>query len=138
MPYFKDEQEVYDHLGRLFVDLLADPELTRQFRAADTVVQYRYRKPEAQVTVALLADAEAQVDLGPTELAPELVLTMDADVAHRFWLGKVSVRTALLRGQIKAQGPAAKLLRLAPLVTPLFERYRLQLEAAGRADLLDV
>jgi hypothetical protein len=138
VPYFADEQDVYAHLGRLFTDLLADEQLTGRFREADTVVQYRYRNPEAQVTARLLAGEEAAVDLGPTELAPELVLTMDADVAHRFWLGKLSVRMALLRGQIKAQGPAAKLLKLAPLADGLRERYRAQLQAAGRADLLDI
>ena len=29
---------------------------------------------------------------------------MEADTAHRFWLGKVNVTVALARGQIKAEG----------------------------------
>ena len=60
----------------------------------------------------------------------------DADVAHRFWLGKVNVTIALARGQIKTKGPVAKVLSLAPLVKVVVPRYRAQLEAAGRADLL--
>jgi len=138
VPYFKDEHEVYEQLGRLFTELLADEELTARFRTADAIVQFRYRDPDAVVTARLLAAEEARVDLGPTELEPELVLTMDADVAHRFWLGKQSIRMGLLRGQIKAQGPTGKLLKLAPLAEGLRARYRAQLEAAGRADLLDV
>ena len=135
MPYFNDEEDVYRYLGQLFLDLLADEELSRQFRTANTVVQYRYRKPESQITVKLLEDEEGQVDLGPTELEPEVIMTMDADIAHRFWLGKVNVTVALARGQIKAKGPVAKVLKLVPLVKPVFPRYRSQLQQAGREDL---
>ena len=60
---------------------------------------------------------------------------MDADTAHRFWLGKVNVTVALARGQISARGPVAKILKLVPLVKPVQGRYEAQLEAAGRADL---
>ncbi len=138
MPYFKDEQEVYDHLGRLFLDLLADEELAPKFRTANTIVQYRYHNPDSQITVRLIEAEEGQVDLGPTRLEPEVVMTMDADIAHRFWLGKVNVTVALARGQMKAKGPVAKILRLVPLTKPVFPRYRAQLEAAGRSDLAEV
>jgi putative sterol carrier protein len=137
VTYFKDEQEVYEYLGRLFLDLLADEELAPKFRAANTIVQYRYRNPESQITVKLIEAEEGQVDLGPTRLEPEVVMTMDADTAHRFWLGKVNVTVALARGQIKAKGPVAKILRLVPLTKPVFPRYKAQLQAAGRGDLAD-
>ena len=39
---------------------------------------------------------------------------MEADTAHRFWLGRVNVTVALARGQIKAKGPVAKILKLVP------------------------
>ena len=136
MPYFKDEQEVYEHLGALFVSLNEDAELSPEFRKANTILQYVYRKPDSLITLKLLEGEEGQVDLGPTTLDPEVVMTMDADVAHRFWLGKVNVTIAIARGQIKTQGPVAKILRLVPLVKPVFPRYRAQLEAAGRSDLV--
>jgi len=135
MPYFSDDQDVYRHLGQLFLDLLEDEELAPKFRTANTVVQYRYRNPDSQITVKLLEAEEGQVDLGRTLLEPEVIMTMDADVAHRFWLGKVNVTVALARGQMKASGPVAKILRLVPLTKPVFPRYKAQLEAAGRSDL---
>jgi putative sterol carrier protein len=137
VPYFNDDQEVYRYLGQLFLDLLDDEQLAAQFRTANTIVQYRYRNPESQITVKLLEAEEGQVDLGPTRLEPEVVMTMDADTAHRFWLGKVNVTIALARGQIKAKGPVAKILKLVPLVKPVFPRYKAQLEAAGRSDLAE-
>ena len=62
---------------------------------------------------------------------------MEADTAHKFWLGKVNVTMALAHGQMKAKGPVAKILKLVPLVKPVFPRYKQQLEAAGRDDLVD-
>ncbi len=138
MPYFASEQEVYDTLGKLFLDLLEDDELMAKFRGADTVVQYRLREPEASITVDLRQEHDSRVDLGTTELDPEVVMSMQADTAHAFWLGKVNVTVALARGQIKATGPVAKILRLMPLAKGVFERYREQLEAQGRQDLLEV
>jgi hypothetical protein len=61
---------------------------------------------------------------------------MDADTAHRFWLGKVNVTVALARGQISARGPVAKILKLVPLVEPVRTRYEAALQEAGRDDLV--
>ncbi|HEV2723479.1 MAG TPA: SCP2 sterol-binding domain-containing protein [Thermoleophilaceae bacterium] len=135
MPYFKDADEVYRFIGRLFQDLTDDEELGPKFRRADTTVQYQYRNPESQITVKMREGEEGQVDLGQTDMEPEVVMTMEADTAHRFWLGKVNVTVALARGQMKAKGPVAKILKLVPLVKPVFPRYRQMLEEAGRKDL---
>ena len=138
MAYFKDAQEVYDHIGKLLQGLVDDDELAPKFQKADTIVQWQYRDPESQITARLKEDEEGRVDLGATDLEPEVVMTMDADTAHRFWLGNVNVTIALARGQMKAKGPVAKILKLVPLVKPVFPRYKAQLEADGRRDLVEV
>jgi putative sterol carrier protein len=137
MPYFKDEQEVYDFLGKLFQDLAEDDELWPKFRRANTIVQYQFRNPESQITVRMQENQDGQVDLGPTELEPEVRMSMEADTAHKFWLGKVNVTVALARGQMKAKGPVAKILKLVPLVKPVFPRYKQMLTDAGRDDLME-
>ena len=137
MPYFKDEQEVYDYIGKLFQDLVKDDELWAKFRRANTIVQYQFRNPESQITVRMRENEDAQVDLGPSDLEPEVLMTMEADTAHKFWLGKVNVTVALARGQMKAKWPVAKILKLVPLVTPVFPRYKQMLESAGREDLME-
>ena len=138
MAYFKDAQEVYDHIGKLLQGLVDDDELAPKFQKANTIVQWQYRDPESQITARLTEDEEGRVDLGTTDLEPEVVMTMDADTAHRFWLGNVNVTIALARGQMKAKGPVAKILKLVPLVKPVFPRYKAQLEADGRRDLVEV
>ena len=136
MPVFKDDQEVYQYIGKLFVDLTDDPELSPKFRKADTIVQYRYSNPESQITVKMKEGEEGQVDFGDTDLDPEIVMSMEADTAHKFWLGKVNVTMALAKGHMKAKGPVAKILKLVPLVKPVFPRYQKMLEDANRDDLL--
>lgn len=138
MPYFKDAQEVYDTIGKLFADLAEDPELSPKFRKANTILQYAYSDPESVITLRLKEGEDSQVDFGETDLVPEVVMSMDADTAHRFWLGQVNVTVALARGQIKAKGPVAKILKLVPLTKPVYPIYKAQLEAQGREDLVDV
>jgi putative sterol carrier protein len=137
LPYFKDADEVYQFIGKLFEDLAVDDELAPKFQKANTVVQYQYREPDSTITVLLREGEEGKVDCGATQMEPEVVMSMDADTAHRFWLGKVNVTVALARGQMKAKGPVAKILKLVPLVKPVFPRYRKMLEESGRTDLLD-
>jgi len=137
LPYFKDADEVYEFIGTLFSDLADDEELGPKFRKANTIVQYRYTNPESVITVKMIDGEDGEVDLGDTDLEPEVVMSMEADTAHKFWLGKVNVTVALARGQMKAKGPVAKILKLVPLVKPVFPRYRAMLEEKGRADLVE-
>jgi hypothetical protein len=137
MPYFKDAEDVYANLGLFMRQLAVDPEMTPALKRADTTFQLRMRNPDSVMTVRTPQDDQPpQVDLGETTLHPEVVLQLDADTAHRFWLGQVNAAVALANGDIRARGPAAKVLKLVPLVKPGFPRYRQQLEAAGREDLL--
>jgi len=137
LAYFKDADEVYQFIGKLFEDLAVDDELAPKFRKANTIVQYQYRNPDSTITVRLQEGEEGQVDCGETTMDPEVVMSMEADTAHKFWLGKVNVTVALARGQMKAKGPVAKILKLVPLVKPVFPRYRKMLEEAGRTDLME-
>jgi putative sterol carrier protein len=136
VPVFKDDQEVYQYIGKLFVDLADDDELGPKFRRADTIVQYKYSNPDSMITVKMKDGEDSQVDFGATDMQPEIVMSMEADTAHRFWLGKVNVTMALAKGQMKAKGPVAKILKLVPLVKPVFPRYQKMLEEQNRDDLL--
>jgi putative sterol carrier protein len=137
LAHFKDDNDVYRFIGRLLQELAQDPELAPQFRQADTTVRFALHDPDAQMTIVMCRDREMQVDLGPSELDPEVVMSMAADTAHGFWVGKVNLTAALGSGEINATGPVAKILRFVPLVTPSFVRYEQMLREAGRTDLLE-
>lgn len=138
MPYFKDADEVYATLGKLFQDLAVDDELGPKFRKANTIVRYEFQDPDSAITVRLQEDQPGDVDFGESQMEPEVTMSMAADTAHRFWLGQVNITVALARGQIKAKGPVAKILKLVPLAKPVFPRYQAELEAQGRDDLTNV
>jgi putative sterol carrier protein len=135
--HFRDENDVYAFIGRLFQELAVDAELAPKFKKANTTVQYQLSDPEARVTIDLRAERDIRVDLGASDLDPEVIMSTTADTAHAFWLGKVNITAALARGQIKAKGPVAKILRLVPLVKDSFPRYEQMLRDAGRTDLLE-
>ena len=106
MPYFKDADEVYAYIGKLFEDLAAGR------GAAAEVPQGQHDRPVPlprarvrQITVSLLDGEDGRVDCGDTDLEPEVVMTMDADTAHRFWLGKVNVTVAARSRPDEGEGP---------------------------------
>lgn len=136
MTYFKDAEDVYGTIGKLFEDLAEDDELGPKFRKADTIVRYEFRDPDSQITVRLQPDQPGEVDFGDSDMEPDVVMSMEADTAHKFWLGQVNVTVAMARGQIKAKGPVAKILKLVPMTKPVFPRYKAQLEEQGRTDLI--
>jgi hypothetical protein len=113
---FSSEQDVYDEVGGLLAAIVerAGPLAQR----ADTVVEYRLRHPEATIVVDLRRDSEPACVFGKSDLVAEVVMTMDADTAHRFFLGELNFAVALARGDIGASGPVRKILKLAPLVRP--------------------
>jgi hypothetical protein len=132
VPFFRDADDVYAFIGKVHKDLIHDDEIGPTLRRANTVVQYRYLNPKAQITVVMSNEEDPRVDFGDTDLEPEIVFTSEADLAHRFWLGEVNITLALARGQMRLAGPGRKVLKLVPLVKPVFPRYRAELEQAGR------
>ena len=137
VPVFQDADEVYKYIGGLFQQLREDPDLVARFRTADTIFQYVYSNPDARITIVMREGGGGRVDCGDTDLEPEVVMSMEADLAHRFWMGQVNVTVALARGEIRAKGPVAKILKLVPLMKPVFPRYRQLLADKGREDLLE-
>ena len=133
MGNFKDDRQVYAVLGRLFQDVLADPALAPQVQRLDGVVQFQHRHPNATITIKAVKGEDPVVDLGATELRADVIVVMDADTAHAFWLGRVNATLALSKGQIKAKGPVDKILRLVALVKPIHKRYAQLLVELGAA-----
>lgn len=132
MSYFADAEDLYGTLGLLFVDALDDEMLGPLFARANTTTCWSYTNPEAKITMRLADGEPSIVEFGASSIVPEVTLRMDADSAHLFWLGELSIGVALARGRLVADGPVDKLLRLMPLATRTFPRYRRLLAAQGR------
>ncbi|EUA89072.1 SCP-2 sterol transfer family protein [Mycobacterium ulcerans str. Harvey] len=98
------------------------PTVGPKFRAANIVMRVVYTNPDCELTVALRDDF--RVVCGPSNLTPDVTMTMPADVADQFWRGNYNLTIGLAKGQVKAKGPIGKILRLIPLTKPLFGSYR--------------
>lgn len=139
MGVFKDEAEVYEYLGRIFQVSMEDPELGPKLRKVGSVLKLNQTDPESTIVIDF---GEGIVQLGedgsPQVTRPiDAELDMKADVAHRFWLGKVNVALAMAKGDIRNKGKVSAVMKVVPITKPLFATYEKILRDAGRDDLVN-
>ncbi|WP_300017005.1 sterol carrier protein [Pseudonocardia sp.] len=135
MAAFSSEAEVYEFLGGVFRMGLDDPELVSKLEPTGIVLRITYTEPDAVITVDMPGkELHEGAGAGPD---PNVELFMTADTGNRFWLGKVILPVALAKGQVRAKGPVAKLLKVLPLAKQLFGPYRELVASKGRSDLLE-
>ena len=129
MAQIHNDQQVYALLGKLFESAVADDVVGARLQKIDAVVQHQFRRPDAIVTMKLVAGEDRVVTTGKTDLRPDVVLVLDAVTGHRVWLGELSAMAALSKGQIRARGPVAKILQVIDAIALVAPRYRAQLDA---------
>ncbi len=139
MGIFSSDRELYDIMGTFMQGASTHPEMGPKIRDSHIVIRFEYSDPEATITVDAKNpdnDKYFRVLFGPSDLKADVVMTMSADIAHRFWLGKVNLTAALTRGQMKAVGPISQIMKLLPAIKPAYSIYPEHLKSLGRADLI--
>ena len=137
MPVFKDEAEVYQYIGGIFEEALADPVIGQKFAESGVILKVTHTEPDSVFTVDMPAKKVLYGEDAKNGPKPVVEMSMKADTAHRFWLGQVNITAAMAKGQVKAKGPIPKILKLVPLTKILFPRYRESLLRSGRSDLVE-
>lgn len=135
MSTFKNADEVYDYIGKMFETAVTDHTFIEATKDSELVIKLTQTDPAATI----LIDFPGQkVTCGEAALgAPATVdLRMSSDDSHKFWLGKLNFTLALAQRKVKMEGSRTKALKLLPLTKPLFATYEELLRAAGRQDLL--
>jgi hypothetical protein len=140
MSIFQNSEQFYETVGELMDRAKKDPEVGPKIAKSRIIIQFRYTQPEAMTTVNAVGTPTQEgafVDVihGECSLKPDVVMSMKADTAHRFWLGKVNLVSALAKGEIETVGPIPKILKLLPAVKPLYNMYPDLLREKGYADL---
>jgi hypothetical protein len=59
---------------------------------------------------------------------PEVEMSMDSEIANRYFQGKENIAIALARRRIRSKGNTKKALALIPVTKPVFARYREMVE----------
>ena len=142
MAYFENSRDVYDCIGGLFDWAGTQKELAEKYRATGMIIRLTYTDPEAVLTIDCKNPPKRKGVLidwteGKSDLKADVEFSMKTDVAHRFWLGKVNLLVALTKRDVVAKGPIFKVMKLLPLLKPLYGRYPGILEEKGRAELVD-
>jgi putative sterol carrier protein len=139
MGVFKTADEVYDSIGALFNEV-KDKDVAERIGASNLVIQFKYTDPESVITIDCKNEAEGDNHLtvisGDCDLKADVTLSMKADLAHKFWFGKVNLLTALTTRKIVAKGPIPKILKLLPAIQPLYKMYPEMLKKWGKDALV--
>ena len=129
MATFRSAEEFREVLDRTFGLMSTDPEMGPKLREADTPQRYEF--PDLDLVVNVTAGDEANLrwewsDDVPWE--PEVEMTMDSEIANRYFQGKENIAIALARRRIRSKGNTKKALALIPVTKPVFARYREMVE----------
>lgn len=142
MPAYKDAEHLYECIGGLFDRLGRDPVIGQKLRESELVLRFIYTEPDAVITINCNQPSEDGTSMvrwmrGEADLEPIVTMSMKADVAHSFWLGKVNLPFALMKKKIVAKGPIPKLLKLLPVIKPAYAMYPKLLQEKGYSDMIE-
>lgn len=135
MPYFENSERLREVLGGFFQSLTTHPTIGKQLQDSNLVIRFAYSDPNLSITIDCTQDPVG-ILFNDTTLKPEVEMSMKADVAHRFWFGKVNLLAALTRREMVAKGPIPKVLKLLPVIKPAYDLYPKYLQEKGFSNLL--
>jgi SCP-2 sterol transfer family len=127
---FKSQEEFREVMDRVFTIMSTDPDMGPKLRDARTPQRFEF--PDLDMVVNITAgDADENLVWkwsDDVSWEPDVEMTMDSEVANRYFQGKENVAMAMARRRIKTSGNPKKALALIPITKPVFARYRAMLE----------
>ena len=122
MATFRDTDQLYQVLDALFERVTRHDKMADAMVAGQFILRFTYKEPDGQVTIDL-RQRPIKWTFGDTKLVPDLEMIQSADVAHQFWLGRLSVPRAVATRKVVARGSIARALKLLPALEPAYEIY---------------
>ena len=131
---FQSAAEFREVMDKTFEIMSTDPEMGPKLRAAETPQRFEFPDLDLVVNITFAPDVTDGRNLRwewsddvPWEC--EVEMTMDSDVANRYFQGRENIAMAIARRRIKSSGNIKKALALAPITKPVFARYKAMIEA---------
>jgi hypothetical protein len=129
---FRSADECREVMDGVFELMSTDPEMGPKLRDAETPQRFEFPDLDlvVNITAADGADGKNLRWEWSDDVAwePEVQMTMDSDVANRYFQGKENVAMAIARRRIKTSGNVKKALALIPITKPIYEQYRAMIE----------
>ena len=129
---FKSSQEFREVIDKVFTMMSTDPEMGPKLRDAETPQRFEFPDLDMVVNITY-ADGAGDENLrwewtDDVAWEPDVKMTMDSDVANRYFQGKENIAMAIARRRIKTSGNVKKALALIPITKPVYARYREMLQ----------
>jgi SCP-2 sterol transfer family len=130
---FKSRAEFREVIDKVFALMSSDPDIGPKLRDAETPQRFEFPDVDMVVNVTYTNGSDPAVNLrwewsDDIDWDPDVQMTMDADVANRYFQGKENIAMAIARRRIKASGNVKKALAIVPITKPVFAQYRALLE----------
>jgi putative sterol carrier protein len=131
---FRSSAEFREVIDKVFTIMSTDAEMGPKLCEARTPQRFEFPDLDLAVNITYADSVENGQNLrwewtDDVAWEPEVEMTMDSDIANRYFQGKENIAMAIARRRIKTSGNVKKALALVPITKPVFERYREMLEA---------
>jgi hypothetical protein len=132
MAEFSSKAEFREVMDKVFTLMSTDPEMGPKLRDAQVPQRFEFPDQDAVVNITF-ADSGGEQNLrwiwsDDVDWDPRVQMTMDSEVANKYFQGKENVPIALARRRIKSAGDMKAALQLIPITKPVFAKYRELLE----------
>ena len=132
MAGFNSAGEFREVMDKVFTIMSTDPEMGPKLREARVPQRFEFPDQDAVVNITY-DDSGGEQNLrwewsDSVGWEPQVEMTMDSEVANKYFQGKENVPIALARRRIKSSGDMKAALKLIPITKPVFARYREMLE----------
>jgi len=131
---YKSAEDLYQYMGQIFTLAFEAAGLKDKLNATGVTLKLKLTDPDSTIAVDF---GNGVVQYG-ADITMDVAVDLDmtADIAHKFWLGKLNVPLAIAKRDIKVHGSVQKVLKLAPLMQPLHEKYQQILKDAGLEEMI--
>ena len=120
MTAFKNKAMMEKVFGEILNKLIRRTNLGRQMKKNGISILYKI----TDLDMVMYIDEYGAVFGKDAETKrPVITNSMSSDTAHKFWLNKIDMPSALASHQIKAKGSATKMLQFLPLLSIVQEAY---------------
>lgn len=120
--------------------VFGSPEVADKILASGLVIRFMYYDElwgddEIWVTINCRV-SPVDIQVGPSDIEPDVTMKMHADLAHKFWMQKLNLTMAVARSWVLVKGAIPKLMRMIPFMKPGYVMYKETLADQGHFHLL--
>jgi hypothetical protein len=139
--YYRDAGHLYEIYGYFMDKVMTDPKIGPKLARAGIIIKFIYTDPDTEITIDLKNKPEKEgyfgsYYLGPTDIKEDVWSKQSADHSHRFWHGLENPIAAVTRGKVKQGGKITAMLKLLPVVKPMFQYFPVILKELGYENLI--